>query len=329
MSANSSARRLQGAAVSVTLVVVATILGLVAGEVLVRLKNADMRTYDIEMWRYANELKLPSSDPELGHEHRRNAAALLQSVTIRTNDHGLRGGPVEPLPAGGRRVLVLGASITLGWGVPEEQTFTVLLQDRLAAAGETVQVLNAGIGNYNAARYTRLFLTRLHELRPTDIVVHYFLRDAERLEAGGGSWLLRNSELAMTLWIAWNRLWTRLDGDSLVRHYQEAYRTDAPGYQEMQRALGELAAYARRHDIRTYLAIVPDVHSLENYPLGFAHRQVAAVAETLGYRTIDLLPAFGRLRPAEIWAMPGDPHPNALGHRLMADAVFPLLHDSP
>jgi hypothetical protein len=41
------------------------------------------------------------------------------------------------------------------------------------------------------------------------------------------------------------------------------------------------------------------------------------------------LPAFGALRPEQVWAMPGDPHPNGLGHRLMADAVYRLLSQAP
>lgn len=317
--------RPRGGLVSTAMVTLAIVLGLGGGEALVRLKNADMRNYDIEMWRYANELKVASADPALGHEHRHDASAVLQSVSIRTNEWGLRGGPVTQQPPGGRRILALGASITLGWGVPEEQTFTALLQKDLAAAGENVQVLNAGIGNYNASRYSRLFLTRLAELAPTDILVHYFLRDAEHLEAGGGSWLLRHSQLAMTLWIAAGRLEARLSGQSLARHYQDVYQPDSQGYREMERALAELAAHARKNGIRLYLAIVPDVHDLNNYQLGFAHRQVAATAERLGYRTLDLLPHFGRLQPKDVWAMPGDPHPNALGHEIMAKALFPIL----
>jgi len=312
--------------ISSAFVLASVVLGLGVGELVVRAKNADMRNYDIEMWRYARELKFRSDDPELGHEHRRNVSSVLQSVEIRTNDWGLRGPAVPPLLEGGRRILVLGASITLGWGVPEEKTFTTLLQQELTRQGETVQVLNAGIGNYNAARYSHLFFARLKELRPTDILVHYFLRDAEQLEVGGGSWLLRNSELAMTLWIASNRLQARLDKSSLVDHYREVYRPDAPGYKAMEESLRALADYAKAHGIRLYLAIVPDVHNLENYQLGFAHRQVAALAERLGYRTVDLLPYFGKLRPDEVWAMPGDPHPNALGHSIMADALVPVVH---
>lgn len=321
-----NAKSIQGGVVSAVIVVIAIGLGLGTGEALVRMKNADMRNYDIEMWRYAKELKVPSEDPDLGHVHKPQSSAVLQSVSIRTNEWGLRGGPVEPLPVGGRRILVLGASITLGWGVPEEQTFTALLQKDLTEAGETVQVLNAGIGNYNAPRYSHLLLTRLKDLKPTDIVVHYFLRDAEHLEAGGGSWLLRNSELAMTLWIALTHLQARFGDHSLVQHYQDVYRADAPGYHEMEKALAAISAYAGQSGIRTYLTIVPDVHNLEDYQLGFAHRQVAALAEKLGYRTLDLLPFFGKLRPNDVWAMPGDPHPNALGHSIMSKAVFPLLH---
>jgi len=52
---------------------------------------------------------------------------------------------------------------------------------------------------------------------------------------------------------------------------------------------------------------------------------MAEVAAQLGYRFVDLLPAFGALSPEQVWAMPGDPHPNALGHKLMAEALAPLL----
>jgi len=121
-------------------------------------------------------------------------------------------------------------------------------------------------------------------------------------------------------------LQARMGEPSLLQHYQEVYRPDAQGYQEMTAALGDISAYAGQHGIRLYLAIVPDIHDLEHYQLGFAHQQVAALAERLGYRTIDLLPAFGKRPPQDVWAMPGDPHPNALGQAIMADAMAPLLY---
>src|SRR5258708_6173210 len=161
---------------------VACAIALLLAEGVLRLKNSSMQNYDVEMWRYSKELKFASPDKRLGHEHRRNAEALLQSVTIRTNDWGLRGGPVPPPQPGARRILFLGASITLGWGVPEAETMTSRLEQKFAQDGVAASVLNAGIGNYNASRYVELFFSRLEALKPTDVVVHYFLRDAEPLD---------------------------------------------------------------------------------------------------------------------------------------------------
>jgi lysophospholipase L1-like esterase len=305
---------------------VSAVVALGLGEVVVRLKNADMRNYDIEMWRYAKEIKIRSADPILDHEHRPNVSAVLESVTIRTNAMGLRGGPVPAPEARQRRILFLGSSITLGWGVPEELTVTSLLEKKLRQAGENAVVMNAGVGNYNAVRYTELFFTKLYKLRPTDIVVHYFLRDAEELAPGGGDWFLRHSELAVTLWIAAHRLLDKLGEGALVDHYHKVYSEHAPGFLAMQASLQKLSLYAHAHHIRLYLAVIPDIHDLDHYQLEFAHRAMSDVARRFGYVYVDLRPAFDHLKPQRIWAMPGDPHPNALGHKLMADALFPVLH---
>src|SRR5262249_5245610 len=154
---------------------------------------------------------------------------------------------------------------------------------------------------------------RLTELNPTDIVVHSFVRDAEPLEAGGGNWLLRNSQLAVTLWTGIKQ-WNGHGGGTLVDHYRKVYDPSGPGLAAMDEALGRLAAYAREHNIRLYLAMVPDVHNVKDYPLGFAHERVKEIADRHGYHYLDLLPTFTGLKPEDLWAMPGDPHPNSLGH---------------
>jgi hypothetical protein len=86
-------------------------------------------------------------------------------------------------------------------------------------------------------------------------------------------------------------------------------------------SLKKLAAYAKAHNIRIYLAMTPDVHDLKNYKFGWVHETMKRVAAEDGYVFVDLLPAFGSLPPEQVWAMPGDPHPNSLGHELMAKAI--------
>lgn len=314
---------------SAVLFCMSTVIALGAMEGILRIKNYSMTNYDIEMWRYAKELKIPSEDPRLGHEHIRNASALLQSVTIRTNEWGLRGPPVPPRDPAVRRILVLGGSITLGWGVREEDTLTERLSRMFAERGEKVEVLNAGVGNYNAERYVERFFRDLTGLQPSDIVVNYFLRDAEALEAGGGNIFLRNSELAVTLWIAATRLLGKTGERSITDHYKAVYADNGPGFLAMQASLRKLAEYAKSNGIRLYLAMTPDVHNLAHYELGGIHEIMRRIAGEDGYVYVDLLPAFGTLAPEQVWAMPGDPHPNALGHELMAKALFPIIAKSP
>jgi lysophospholipase L1-like esterase len=310
---------------SVILFILSVAVAAVAAEGILRLKNSSMKNYDIEMWRYARELKTPSPRPELGHDHIKDASALLQSVVIRTNDWKLRGGPIAPRDQVDRRILFLGGSITLGWGVPENQTITARIESALREKGERADVLNGGVGNYNAERYVQRFFAELEPLQPTDIVVQYFLRDAEKLDPSAGNWFLRNSELAVTIWIIANRVWNGFGEHSLVEHYRSVYRPDQPGFVNMEKQLRELADYGKAKNIRLYLAMTPDVHNLANYPFGFIHDIMRTIAAQDGFIYIDLLPALGKLSPEQIWAMPGDPHPNALGHQLMADAILPVL----
>ena len=321
MSVTNAQRR----AFSIVLLMVSLSVGVLLAEGALRLKNSSMKTYDIEMWRYARELKAQSADPALDFNHVKSASAVLQGVTIRLNEWGLRGPAVEALPEGGRRILFLGGSITLGWGVAEEATVEAETERLLNAGGARVQVLNGGVGNYNTERYVSRFFKELSGLNPTDIVVHYFLRDAEPLPPGGGNVLLRHSQLAVTMWMAYHRLFDRAGEQALVDHYRDAYRPDAAGFRTMQAKLAELAAYARPKGIRLYLAMTPDIHNLVNYQFGFVHETMRDVAAREGYVFVDLLPALQGRPPEELFAMPGDPHPNALGHRLMAGALAPVL----
>jgi len=305
-----------GAAIATVLVVG------VIGEVMLRVKSSDQKSYSVEMWRYAKTLKQP--DPLLGHVHIANAAARLQNVDISINSWGLRGpepGPVDPTR---RRVLVLGSSITLGWGVAEDKILTSLLQHRL---GGGVEVLNGGIGNYTAERYVGLFKTHLRALKPDVIVVHYFLRDAEILPPASGGWLMRNSQLALMLWqAAANVMHGRDDLTGLEDYYKAMYAAGSEGRIRMEAALAELDTITRPAGITVVLAMMPDIHRLKPYPFGFVNEQMRDLAGRLGWAYVDLLDAFKDVPDAKaLYAIPGDPHPNAAGHAMMADVLTPVL----
>ena len=310
---------------SVLLISFSIAIALVLSEFILRLKNSTMKNYDIEMWRYSRELKTLSPHPEMDFDHVKSKSAILQGVEIRLNEWGLRGPNVEQFSKSKRRILFLGGSATLGWGVLEKDTIESRLERSLRMRGEKVQVLNGGVGNYNSTRYISRFFYDLKDLHPTDIVILSFLRVAEELEPGGGNWFLQNSELAVTGWIAYHRLFDKSGMQVLLEHYNHVYAPESASLLKTKDALENLSRYAKANNIRIYFAMMPDIHDLTNYKFEFAHKVMIKIANDLGYQTIDLLPVFSNHNELDFWAMHGDPHPNAMAHKLMADSLLPLL----
>ncbi|MCK7524155.1 MAG: SGNH/GDSL hydrolase family protein [Ignavibacteriales bacterium] len=102
-------------------------------------------------------------------------------------------------PAGTYRILVLGDSTTLGWGVPFDRLFTKLLElivereSALATVSEVHEVLNGGVGNYNTAQEAAWFKAHGVRLNPDMVVVAWFINDAEPTPRLSRNWLASHS----------------------------------------------------------------------------------------------------------------------------------------
>ena len=308
---------------TLTMIVGTLTVTAVLGEAMLRLKNADQRSYFIEMWRYAGQLKQISPDELLGHVHIPSTTAQLQGVNIAINRLGMRGPEIAPKSPGDKRVLLLGSSIALGWGVPEEKTIRSRLEENLP--GWTAY--NGGIGNYNVARSVRLFEQAWRNtIRPDVVVVHFFLRDAEFLPPSRENFIVRHSQFAVTLYHIANGFLEGRDGVAgLINHYRAIYDPSSRGFKDMIIALDRLNEIAKEDGFKVILAVVPDIHQLRDYPFGFAHERVKALAKDRGWQFLDFLDVLGKYQGPELWAMPGDPHPNAVAHGLMADALAQLF----
>ncbi len=60
------------------------------------------------------------------------------------NVWGYRGAPQSRKPANGLRVVMLGGSTVFGWGLPAHESIPAFLEQRLAAAGSPMSVVNLG-----------------------------------------------------------------------------------------------------------------------------------------------------------------------------------------
>lgn len=275
------------------------------------------------MWRYAREIKQVDDTPLIGHSHRPSAQGTFQNVGIATNSLGMRG-PEPSKRASVKTALLLGSSITLGWGVNEEDTLRAVADHELRGKW---QVLNGGIGNFNALRAVSLFRTKWRgKIHPDAVVVHYFVGDADKLAPSKENFVMHNSMLAVSLYYMVHQLFEGERGvDNLIRRYRAAYDPSAPGYVEMLGALADLNIMAKEDGFRVVLAMMPDVHQLQNYPFGFIHERMKEIAAEKGWTYIDFLDELKNFKGPELWAIPGDPHPNADAHRLMGLRLAQVL----
>ena len=169
---------------SVLLVFVSIIFTFFLCEIILRVKHSLIPNYDIEMWKYAKELKISVEDKKISHVHRPNKTSILQKVEISTNRYGQRDIEYDNnfLEKYNRRFLIIGSSIPLGWGVKKEETYANLLNIKSEENKKNWIFINGGVGNYNLERYTNNYLKNWSNLDFTDIIISYFVNDAEILE---------------------------------------------------------------------------------------------------------------------------------------------------
>ena len=100
------------------------------------------------------------------------------SVHYTTNSLGYRGPEFEPVkPADTYRILILGDSITFGWGVEDNQTFSYLLPELLnhQFQGKNLEIINAGyVDGYAVDNYYVYLKNQGLELDPDLIILNLF-----------------------------------------------------------------------------------------------------------------------------------------------------------
>ncbi|MFM7292335.1 MAG: SGNH/GDSL hydrolase family protein [Planctomycetia bacterium] len=283
----------------------------------------------VEMWKYAKSLKLRDVDPEVGHRHRPNAQRILMGVDVRTNSLGLR--DVErqrDKPAATYRILVLGDSITFGWGVAFEKTFCQLVESSLNTdppiPGCRFEVLNAGVGNLNTAMEVAYLKHAGVHLQPDLVLLAWFINDAEPPPVPRRGWLARHSYAYVWLDSASDSAMRRLIGRQDYRdYYTGLYRDENPGWTRCKHALRDLAAVCRDRGIPCRVLMIPELHSLGSaYEFRDVHDAVRRVCRQAGLPVLDLLEALPAVADARrYWVSPDDAHPNAEANDLLARAI--------
>lgn len=304
------------------LVLLGLLLACAAVEGLVRVATSSQQNYLIEMWRYATLLKRNSADPVIGHEHIPGASAVLQGVEVSINSIGMRGPEPDLSTQGKHKIVIVGDSTAMGWGLPEDETLRAQLAGWL---GPGTEVMTTGVGNMNMTQIVANWLRYADTIRPDTVIVLATARAPAVQDTGQAGWLVRHSQ-AYALIVSFVEIaMSNTPGQAgLVAAYEKMW-AGGPGRVAMDVALDRLKADQAKHGYRVLVMMVPEPHSFQPYQFDFTTNIMRVESEKRGWTFLDPLPNL-RQEPAEsYWVANNDIHPNAKAFQVMTDLLRPYF----
>jgi len=320
----------QGILLNVILLLGTLLFSCVVMELALRIVFARSMDFSMEMWKYATQLKHAVADPQLGFVHAPNRSAFLMGAPVSINSHGLRDREYsEAKPANVFRVMMLGDSTTFGWGVREEDTAAKFLERKLNAnlppGFDKVEVMNAGVGNYDTVQEVTYYETRGKVFHPDLVVLVFFINDPEPVPVEGKGFLIDRSYL-----IAF--VTNRFDG--VLRHmgmrpdwkqyYSSLYNDEKPGFQACKKALASLADATRANGASVLVALLPELHQIndDSYPFKAAHAKIKDVLAAENMPVVELIDGLKDHGPEDtLWVTRQDDHPNAKANDLISSQL--------
>ena len=272
-------------------------------------------------------------DTDLHYRHRPNAdrvsiyrPQLAQRQPIKINSHGWHDDEfVTEKKAGEYRGLIVGDSIVMGWGVPQQAAFANRLEQWLRQLGQSAQVINAGVEGY-ATTQERIVIEQGMIYSPDFIAVGFCMNDVnipyvvdERLGGIGfdhdiiaspsywAGWVMNETGYGRA--IQWWRSEQYLNTQhELVDEYDVKEMMVLPpddpkfkaGWDITLQELERIYVLGKAHGLPVYLLIFPQTQQLLRDDLNAPQQTLKAHAKKYGAYPIDFTPLFNRALQVEV-----------------------------
>jgi lysophospholipase L1-like esterase len=262
-----------------------------------------------------------------------------------------------------RRVVCVGDSFTLGWGVRAEHNWPRLVENALAQRwpDQPLQVINCGgCGSAYADEYALALRHRFGRFEPDVVLVTLCLNDlvltngklchyvpaalpddelppderrwwmVSRLLADAHRSALASTALALDPQRDWVAELLDLPADHLwYRNKRESpamyWKGGAP-----QTALRDMRDWGRQNGARVAVVLWPFLQGLENgatYPFAALHAMVGEFCRGESIPYLDLLPTLRGHEPTSLWVSPADMHPNEHAQTLVSPTLAAFVAD--
>ena len=319
--------------VLVWLFVICPLLILIAVEGAMRSFNLLGSNFYSEIRRYTSVLVL---DHDLYFKNPAGYRATYGRVEIATNEMGLRDHTLSPAPPPGTsRILVLGDSVAFGWGVNLESAFPRQLEEQMSLTGRPVETVNSSVPGYNSRQemtFLDLFGARL---RPDTVLLLYVDNDIDaidprRVHMGILPNPLKDPGGAFDYFLSMSRVCFMLRQMTpvllgRVTNSPEQERA-TPGWSDSMLSVSRMARYCRErnvHFVTFHFRMMAD-------PVSDAlDSDLASLAQTERFDYADTLPWFRTHNIRQLTNSFIDTHPNAAGHRILAQGMTHFFLEHP
>jgi lysophospholipase L1-like esterase len=275
-----------------------------------------------------------------------------QRITVDINSHGLRGPETAyEKPPSTFRILNLGDSVVMGWGVREEDTYGQQLQFLLnehSNGSQRFQVINAGVPGWSLDNALAYLQAEGHKYEPDLVVLDVTLAN----DINGRSALLAGNEPAPFRWLSDHTyFWPFLQSQMAwaKARAQGKHRVDtinpptnpakyfpldpqSDRWDERWNTILKIDRLARENSARFVLVLFPlEFQVLDQSYSTLPQELLSARAAEADIPVVDLLPAFqqacqkkpggacqleDRYLFADVWM-----HPSSYGHKLTAEEI--------
>jgi D-alanyl-lipoteichoic acid acyltransferase DltB (MBOAT superfamily) len=253
-----------------------------------------------------------------------SASVLFNGQPLTTNRHAMRDREYSlAKPEGVLRIALLGPSYVMGDGVGDDDVFDNLVEDRLNRERTPelprIEILNFAISALAPTQQLYLLEEKVSAFDP-DIVILVSEKQND-LEASEHLGALQREEIAIPY--GFIREIAERTGVQPWVTKEEAYRQTAPFAEELvEKTYAALGAAAQARGYRPYWLYLPMPQRLET------REEVESLflwAEAGGMETLDLVELWRGRDLSVLRVAPWDRHPNAAGHRIMADAFYDII----
>ena len=266
-----------------------------------------------------------------------NARGLVAGALFETNSAGFRGREYSRAkPPGVFRIVVIGDSWTMGWGVTLEESYAGRLERALPSqrSDQAYEVLNMGVSGFNAYSALRRFESLALEFDPDLLVYGFTVNDIEGPDYRETRDLKifqvdRFRRSPLRLWTILGPRWESLRAafwpapKSYIDELDENYFRNPKAWKLLATSIGRMGVRLRKRSMCGVLLI--HTHPYELGVLHPYHRyydRVAKLAERAGLFVVPSFAEFRGHRGPELWVGSYDDHPNAAGHELLARALL-------